>query len=922
MGVKLITSFILIILVMCSCIVAGEISDRGWSIPQPILKDIPSNFFSITGGSDGSWNLIYFGAHYDDDFSYPLKYLNSNSEHYNITETGVPYFFSTDMGPDGRLHVAYISDNYEEPTIDYIYKDNQGQWSAPQPILRDIPSNFFSITGGSDGSWNLIFANSSDDGFSCSLEYLNSNSENYTILETGIICPSFIPTLFTDMGSDGRLHVAYLSANYEEPTIDYVYKDNQGQWSAPQPILKDIPSNFFSITGGSDGSWNLIYDFSCSLEYLNSNSEHYTILETGIICPSSIPTFSTDMGSDGRLHVAYLSANYEEPTIDYVYKTTDKLRLLIIPVNWQGSYESFKTKAEEIGDYYLNRTPLKDCPEQFEVLISEKEDYGNNWHNWYCYDLKMIPPNCNDFGLLAIIDKCAKQYWGRTNTKYDFVAGITDRDLKEWNKTGKPVEPNCDSGIAGWSDGKSKIPTIIAESTVPGIVTHELGHEFGLADQYCDCSPVLNDTNPFNNYLADYCGPKGDIINPLKAELGCDTSTCCWGYGNGPYDPICGWCDGNFDRHGEDTDTDGVLDYGQRSTMSNKILYPFYETGHYYINGYAHLETISQFKCDSSIYGITTISTTTNNEITSVYADPLLTVSLIVFDNDTVIPDRIDLSSGYTPIIYPEYGNYSLRILDQSNDTVYERNMSIHFILFSDPPEIVDYSYVYDKIPFYNSMNKLELYHGDNLIFSHELDFCNYDDSCDENEHYYSCPSDCLPYGEDGICNNEEDGGCDLDCLPGIDPDCSIFLKPGLNLISIPFNVSNKTADWLCDQINCSFIFAFPNQTWRYYDPTKPVNTLYDIDGKIGIWIKVNESLELNLEGSAFENAEINLSEGWNLVGYPFLYTSLINETLLANSSLIYGYKDGEWNSYVKERDDSLNTLKSFVPGYGYWVEK
>ncbi|MBI5061634.1 MAG: hypothetical protein HZB67_04960 [Candidatus Aenigmarchaeota archaeon] len=69
---------------------------------------------------------------------------------------------------------------------------------------------------------------------------------------------------------------------------------------------------------------------------------------------------------------------------------TDKYRLLIIPMNWEGSYDSFSQRADELASYYLERIPLNDCRYKFEVVKSGNVDYGENWHGWFCDYPKII----------------------------------------------------------------------------------------------------------------------------------------------------------------------------------------------------------------------------------------------------------------------------------------------------------------------------------------------------------------------------------------------------------------------------------------------------------------------------------------------------------------------------------------------------
>jgi hypothetical protein len=75
-------------------------------------------------------------------------------------------------------------------------------------------------------------------------------------------------------------------------------------------------------------------------------------------------------------------------------------------------------------------------------------------------------------------------------------------------------------------------------------------------------------------------------------------------------------------------------------------------------------------------------------------------------------------------------------------------------------------------------MKKLEIFHGDRLIYTKDLDFCNGNGVCDTTETYQTCKKDCPLDKKDGVCMAAADKTCDPDCSAGVDPDCTGIL-PG-----------------------------------------------------------------------------------------------------------------------------------------------
>jgi len=81
--------------------------------------------------------------------------------------------------------------------------------------------------------------------------------------------------------------------------------------------------------------------------------------------------------------------------------------------------------------------------------------------------------------------------------------------------------------------------------------------------------------------------------------------------------------------------------------------------------------------------------------------------------------------------------------------------------------------------------------------------------------------------------------------------------------------------------------------------------------------VKINESKNLTLIGTEIENKTIEFSNGWNLIGHPYLQEKNISDVF--DNRTIYSYNQ-TWSSYIPNR--TFNSLRTLKPGYGYWVKK
>ncbi len=144
----------------------------------------------------------------------------------------------------------------------------------------------------------------------------------------------------------------------------------------------------------------------------------------------------------------------------------------------------------------------------------------------------------------------------------------------------------------------------------------------------------------------------------------------------------------------------------------------------------------------------------------------------------------------------------------------------------------------------------------------------------------------------------------------------NITLYEGWNLISIP--VVPDDSSILSLMQGCSY-----NRIWEYMDEQKWNSTdtgLSDIDYRKGYWIdrrEISENCTISVAGSYPEQTEINVNQGWSLVGFPS--SSEINISLLVDEDLyeriwVFDNKAQSWNM-------TDMGLMVFSPGKGYFID-
>lgn len=156
-----------------------------------------------------------------------------------------------------------------------------------------------------------------------------------------------------------------------------------------------------------------------------------------------------------------------------------------------------------------------------------------------------------------------------------------------------------------------------------------------------------------------------------------------------------------------------------------------------------------------------------------------------------------------------------------------------------------------------------------------------------------------------------------------------INLKKGWNLISIPFQTEGNKAAEVFQNITGKYrdvweynIFD-PSDPWKHFHPEFiSFNDLQSIELNKGYWIYLNQDSTFVVSGnSIFENQEVKLSEGWNLIGWPFPYEQLISEALAFLDYNMVGRFNAEtqkWEYFSKQSIE--NGFELFEPGKAYYV--
>lgn len=211
---------------------------------------------------------------------------------------------------------------------------------------------------------------------------------------------------------------------------------------------------------------------------------------------------------------------------------TPKLTVLWIPVDWSGDIAGFDTEAKKQSDFLINHIPLKDCQDKYSgIWIDTICNIGvpKDWNTCYSQSDKIYKG----------INECGQN----SGKKYDYIIGLTPEGL-------------C--GSRGYNFNGNKV--IMESNPSDEGSTHELGHKWGLDDEYydaCRCFPSISngynclnaslggsDPTPRGGYTSAYCA--GGNLCAKWGDVTCagnkaqDGNRCIMGdYPNGGFCPEC-----------------------------------------------------------------------------------------------------------------------------------------------------------------------------------------------------------------------------------------------------------------------------------------------------------------------------------------------------------------------------------------------
>lgn len=156
-------------------------------------------------------------------------------------------------------------------------------------------------------------------------------------------------------------------------------------------------------------------------------------------------------------------------------------------------------------------------------------------------------------------------------------------------------------------------------------------------------------------------------------------------------------------------------------------------------------------------------------------------------------------------------------------------------------------------------------------------------------------------------------------------------LQAGWNLVCLRVAPSNSAIAQVLSSIAGHYemvsSYAAASGTWLSYNPSLPgAATLHELHEDTAFWILMTQAGTLTVSGSLANSTSQQLYGGWNLVAYPAMESRDVEhalESISGHYTLVYGYSEGSstsWRRYSTSTPTWANTLTSFDPGHGYWV--
>lgn len=405
------------------------------------------------------------------------------------------------------------------------------------------------------------------------------------------------------------------------------------------------------------------------------------------------------------------------------------VKLLFVPLNWAGTQAQFNAAADTQTAFFINSTPLADCREK--VTVRKLSVATQNFNTFTCSQTNCQVNSVRTFasGLGINVDD------------YDVVVGLA------------PTSP-CPP-IAGCSNGAD---TIWVKDDYESVTAHEIGHIYGLEDEYCS-NPGGSTDCRCNDADMAYCGntagdhrSTGDL-NWLDPSLGCS--------------PTAAPCTNYDASHQCSVKNYGICSRGNQNDDGGRC-----------IMSYADAQGPRSF-CDHCRSLLATIP---ELQCTNEFRFPrfIIATRFLIFANGSVVDEGTIKTHGRPTVATKGTYGSNLTLRSAGGQVLATVPFEAYFDYYGPVEDGVDYSGVkFDsvavslKMPYDVQAGTMEIFHENRKVYTKELNFCKNNGVCDTSETQETCPQDCPAGTQDRICNNRADRVCDPDCAPGFDPDCA-----------------------------------------------------------------------------------------------------------------------------------------------------
>lgn len=172
------------------------------------------------------------------------------------------------------------------------------------------------------------------------------------------------------------------------------------------------------------------------------------------------------------------------------------------------------------------------------------------------------------------------------------------------------------------------------------------------------------------------------------------------------------------------------------------------------------------------------------------------------------------------------------------------------------------------------------------------------------------------------LTGDENPNNDEMSRIISIDPGrYRIFLQTGWNLVSSPLVPSATSPSLLLSSLGDSFVEARVynssdlSHPWKTFSTSKTYGDLNYIDHKMAIWIRVSRNATLDMAGLRASSVKINLTAGWNFVGYPSLTDRRISDSI---AGLLVERIEG-FSPALPYHLRVMSTQEYLITGRGYW---